>query len=261
MGTPHEDLSEPLAGDALDPYKSPVPKECWWCGEATLSREHKFKASDLRRMSDVEQGGVMWGDGESLRAVRSVRKSAVVRFRANLCARCNNQRSQPFDHAYDKFSDYLWTNQDGLWRRRYLDLADIYGSGWPTQSLELARYIAKHIACRMVHDGFAAPPGTAAFLDGEPVLTNVHMVLFKDRALYGLYRRGLREGCDARGLWLGPANGAVSRSRRRLTMYSSSMAVGGVGVMYRWDEDCTQIDPFYFYRRARLHQRHRLPAV
>jgi hypothetical protein len=46
-------------------------------------------------------------------------------------------------------------------------------------------------------------------------------------------------------------------------MYSSSMTIGAgaVGVMYRWDEDCAEVDPFYVYRRARLHKRHRLPAV
>lgn len=38
-----------LAGDDLDPYRSPQPPGCWWCGDVgNTTREHKFKASDLR---------------------------------------------------------------------------------------------------------------------------------------------------------------------------------------------------------------------
>lgn len=249
-----------LEGDALAQYKPPRPETCWWCGGIGLTREHKFKKSDLRRMWDDDEG-LVWGDSDSLRAVKSTRKSEVVRFRASLCARCNNERSQSFDYAYEAFSDYVWGNQDRLWRRRYLDMAEVYGDDWPERTLDLARYLAKHITCRMVHDGYAAPPTVAAFLDGGRTLSNVHMVLFKDRDLYRWYRRGVRDGYDARGLWIAPARGAVSRSRRRLTMYSSSVTIGAVGVMYRWDEDCVEVDPFYVYQRARLHKRHRLPAA
>lgn len=258
MFPPSKEGSVALQGAALTTYRSPPSECCWWCGGRGLTREHKFKKSDLSRMWDGE--GLVWGDGESLRDVRSPRKSKVVRFRANLCARCNNERSQPFDYAYDAFSNFVWANQDRLWRRRYFDMADVYGDDWSTGTLNLARYLAKHIACRMVHDGFTAPPTIGTFLNGGQSPLNVQMVLFKDRDLYGLYRRGVRDGCDARGLWIAPAQGAVSRARERLTMYSSSLTIGAVGVMYRWDEDCDEVDPFYVYRRARLHKRHRLPA-
>lgn len=86
-------------------------------------------------------------------------------------------------------------------------MAEVYGDDWPERTLDLARYLAKHITCRMVHDGYAAPPTVAAFLDGGQILSNVHMVLFKDRDLYRWYRRRVRDGYDARGLWIAPAQG------------------------------------------------------
>lgn len=248
-----------LRGGELDPYKSAPPTSCWWCGStAPLTQEHKFKKTDLLRMLDED--GLMRGDGDAVHKIRSVAKSPGVRFRHSLCAKCNNERSQPFDYAYDAFSEYLWSNQAPLWRKRHLDLREVYSEDWKLHSLHLARYVAKHMACRMVNDGYEVPPGVVPFLEGAPVLNAVQMVLTKNRDLHRLYRLGGKEAVDLRGLWLGAAFGGVSRSRQRLTVYASSLSVGHVGVFYRWDEDYPATDPFYLYQRARLHLRHRLPA-
>ncbi len=104
----------------LAPYKRRQPGTCWWCGATANSREHKFKRSDLARMRGPK--GLIWGDstGES-RAVRSDRRSSLVKFEANLCSTCNNARSQPFDRAYDEFSDYAWNNSRALATREALD--------------------------------------------------------------------------------------------------------------------------------------------
>jgi hypothetical protein len=178
-----------------------------------------------------------------------------------MCAQCNNHRSQPFDRAYDVFSDFAWQFRWKLPARRYIDMSHLYGAGWAEQTCNLARYFAKHIACRMVHDGFDVPPSIPAFLDGASRMPDMHMALFKDRRLYRLQRRGERGGFDARGLWIAPATGAISNSRQRLTMYFSSITIGSVGVLYRWDEDAVAVDPFYTHQHARLHHRQRLPTT
>jgi hypothetical protein len=44
-------VDDMLAGADLDPYRVPAPTACWWCGSpGPLTREHKFKKSDLGRM-------------------------------------------------------------------------------------------------------------------------------------------------------------------------------------------------------------------
>ncbi|WP_203987191.1 hypothetical protein [Virgisporangium aurantiacum] len=140
-------------------------------------------------------------------------------------------------------------------------MADVYGDDWRVDVLNLARYVAKHIGCRMAHEGYPVPPSIPTFLNGGGRLNDVEMVLFKSRPHYELYRMGMRDGIDSRGLWISPANGAVSRSRQQLSMYSSSLIVNFVGVMYRWEHAKEDVDPFYVYQRGRLHLRHRLPEV
>jgi len=47
----------------------------------------------------------------------------------------------------------------------------------------LARYFSKHIACRMSESGFAVPSSFVAFLNGAGLMSDVQMVLFKDKSL------------------------------------------------------------------------------
>lgn len=204
--------------------------------------------------------GLAWVNDVRIKPIRSAGKSPQVRFEPSLCAPCNNDRSQPFDRAYQIFSDYVW-GRPSLWRARYLDMADVYGPTWQQEVVQLARYVAKHIGCRMAHERFPVPPSLSRFLDGEPLLVDTHMVLFKSRDYYRLYRKGVWGGYDARGLWISPARGAVSRSQQRLTVYSSGLAVNMIGIMYRWEDNCQGVDPFYLYRRARIHQRHKLALI
>jgi hypothetical protein len=249
-----------LEGEDLQPYKVPDSGLCWWCGSTADSREHKFKRTDLTRMWGADDH-LVWLCEQQQVKVRSARKSSIVKFSANLCAPCNNARSQPFDAAYDKFADYIWDHLNDLWPYDFLDMQQIYGSAWQEGVLNLARYFAKQLACRMADGGYAVPTGIVPFLDGQQLLPNVQMVLFKDASLWHLFRRGQREGFAASGLFLSPAEGAISRSRGKLVVYSSSAIIGYIGVMYRWDDNVAETDPFYLYRKARLHRSDHLLRV
>ncbi|MEU6745962.1 hypothetical protein ABZ914_07045 [Spirillospora sp. NPDC046719] len=261
MGADEDEGQLPLEGAALAPYKSPSTGLCWWCGARADTREHKFKRTDLTRMWGDSDHLVWGGVIDRLVKVRSARKSPTVKFEANLCAQCNNARSQLFDYAYDKYAEYVWSNLNDLWGRQFIDMSTIYGSSWSTDVLNLARYFAKHIGCRMANDGYSVPPSIVAFLDGASKITDVHMVLFKDPQRWNLRREGLKNGIDADGLWIAPAMGAVSTSRQRLTMYSSASILAYIGVMHRWDEDARDVDPFYIHKKARLHRRDQLPDL
>lgn len=250
---------EMLSGSGLDPYKVAVLKSCWWCGSpGPLTHEHKFKKSDLLRMWEPGSSPV-WGNNTELRQIRSARKSPEVRFDPGLCGPCNNDRSQPFDRAYQAFSDHVWDRPE-LWRADFLDMAQIYGRNWRAAVRNLGRYFAKHIGSRMAHDGFAVPTSLCAFLDGASHASDVQMVLFKSREHYQIYTEAQLAGVDAKGLWMDPAYGQVSRSRQRLERYSSSMGINFVGVMYRWEARPTGADRFYDHQIARLYWRHELPA-
>jgi len=247
-----------LEGDELSPFKVTDSGRCWWWRGNAYRQEHQFKRTDLARMWGDEDH-LVWICEEQQRKIRSARKSSIVKYPANMCAACNNARSQPFDLAYDKFGDFIWSHLEDLWKLRFLDMKQVYGESWQEDELNLARYFAKQIGCRMVSSGFAVPPGIIRFLDGGRLLPDVHMVLFKDPDLWHMYCRGKKEGFAAAGLFLPPAVGAVSKSKKKLVMFSSSAVIGYIGVMYRWDEYATDVDPFYIYRKARLHRRDHLP--
>ena len=103
-----------LPGDLFAEYTG---KLCCWCLDAPPdSREHRFKRSDL-----VQQFGrgpylgsdetvVSTNDGK-LVPVQGPR-SSELKFRPNLCRRCNGARSQPFDKAWATFTAYVAANEE-----------------------------------------------------------------------------------------------------------------------------------------------------
>src|SRR4051794_9915286 len=103
-------------------YASTSPGLCWWCEtRAADSREHKLKRSDLVRQfgSGPYPELVSQREGK-LRNVQGP-NSALAKFRQTMCAKCNNERSQPFDLAYDKFTAYLHERERHVLASRSVD--------------------------------------------------------------------------------------------------------------------------------------------
>lgn len=156
----------------------PVPEEylydyegvCWWCGDAANSREHKWKKSEIKGMygtAGSESYPLLWvhEDGTS-RAVQGP-DSDALKFEKSLCQSCNNARSQPFDRAYDRWIEYLNANYDKIIESRVVDLRDIEEGAGSEFRLDLAKYFAKHIGCRVADKAGRVPASLIAFLNGE----------------------------------------------------------------------------------------------
>ena len=238
-----------ISGTELGLYKDRFGGNCWWCGSRADSKEHKFKKSDLRRM---------WGDDDyllkgdtntgQLRRVNGP-NSQAVKFDAFLCARCNNQRSQRFDYAWDKFAQRAWDDMPRLWYRRYLDFEAIYGSNWAADTEDLARYIIKHVGCRMWDAGFAPPREFARFLDGTAPLHDTALLLVKDVHWWRAYKRN---GRKYGGLDISQTTGSVSQSTQRLNAFFGGITVGYVGFRYAWRDGEGPAESFYGHSRVRL---------
>lgn len=252
-------MEEFASGDELNALRLPPSGECWWCGGKANTREHKFKLSDLKRMSIGTSEPLVWGDDKMLANVRSIRKSDRVKFSQNLCSNCNNARSQKFDYAYDKFSNYVWSKRGSLWNSRYMDMWKIYGAEWQSESLHLARYIVKHAGCRIADDGFTVPQGFGNFLDGGEFLNNFHVCMFKHPEIYRAQKKLSGRNGNPLGLWIGPMAGRISRQQPALTAFGSTLSVGYIGFAYRWYMHIPETDPFYNYRKARIHRLDRIP--
>jgi hypothetical protein len=153
------------------------PGSCWWCGSRADSSEHKLKRGDLVReygrppytgareltyfSSSMAGGRHLQGPG-----------SALVKFAPSLCAACNNSRSQPFDRAWERLGAYLAQHEDAIFASQRLNLRKIYGDRWRAEALDLARYVAKHLTCRVVQE-----------LDG-PLGINDELIAFLDGGAY-----------------------------------------------------------------------------
>jgi hypothetical protein len=139
---------------------------CWWCGGKADSREHRHKASDLRReFASAEYAGgdvaILRGDQDlTLRSPKADR----AKFGPTLCARCNNQRSQRFDNAYDQFIEWYLGHERKVERTRIIRLDEIY-TDWRGGRSDLLGYFVKHIGCRIADLALEVPTTLKDFLD------------------------------------------------------------------------------------------------
>lgn len=142
---------------------------CWWCGSAPAdSREHKLKRSDLVRQFGAGPYTGLVSAREGKNRIIQGPNSVLAKFQATMCAKCNNQRSQPFDLAYDEFMGYLQENESHVLASRSVDLRAVYGRGWKSGRDGLLQYMAKHVGCRLAENEVEVPASIRHYLDGGP---------------------------------------------------------------------------------------------
>lgn len=90
--------------------------------------------------------------------------SELATFGKVLCNDCNSSKTQPFDVAYETFSE--WVNQQGkaVLTMSELDFTLIYGDVFQNSLLDLTKYFVKHLGCRLASEGFEIPSGLSASL-------------------------------------------------------------------------------------------------
>lgn len=154
-----------------DEYEVLEEGACWWCGSPADSREHKLKRSDLvREYGQPPYTGprtLTYYSGSNKRDFQGP-KSPLVKFEPSLCARCNGARSQPFDRAWDLLTAYLVENEEDILACKTIDLEAVFGEDWNAEGLNVARYLVKHLVCRVVQEvqgPTGIDPTLMAFLD------------------------------------------------------------------------------------------------
>ncbi len=150
-------------------------QNCWICNSEADSREHKIKRSDLIRIhgkdSAFREAQLNYLKHTGDLVVLQGPDSRHVKFDKVICSKCNNELTQPFDAAYDSFIEYIEANQHALLRQRYIDLQDVYGSGWEVSQLSLFRYFAKALGCRIADAGKEVPTDLREMLFTAPFQT------------------------------------------------------------------------------------------
>ena len=200
---------------------------CPWCGGPAGSSEHRHKRTDVVR--EFGRGPYAGSDavvigrgGGSAGPVREIDVqgpgSKQLTWRDNLCARCNNERSQPYDNAQTRFHEFIAANEATILRTRSFSLSEVYGSRWRDERDNLLRYYVKHVVCRVAAAGVLVTPDLTRYLDGGPSPRSLEFTaeIRKDIVAVG-----------ACGLWLGDLWHMADQHTGELTEVTSFTG-------YRW---------------------------
>lgn len=231
-----------MAQAALDPLpEHDYTGTCWWCGAPADSREHRHKASDLRREfahDEYAAGDVEIVGGKGNRTLRSP-KATPAKFGNTLCARCNNERSQPQDEAYDAFIEWYLANEHEVETTGIVRLDEIYPT-WQTGRTHLLGYFIKHVGCRVADTGYEVPDGFREYLD-HGIWPPGLVISFEINGVHVGLNAIIKNHPTAQGtagnLWLGGIGGELKRDSGAAALLHSHWSYHGLQVIWEWSAD------------------------
>jgi hypothetical protein len=224
---------------ALDKFRLPASDLCWWCGDIASTEEHRIKHSTLRRVARNQDGTVQpanvfkkSSDFEGL--LHSIKKGSQVRWRKNLCANCNNVRSQPLDRAYDVFEAFLVAHIDDMTRWAWLNWRSVFGDTWEQGAGDLARYFAKQMGCMLASQLLPVPREVVSFLDGEERCPSTCFMLYINHRGVEGHNMMRSNGDDGLSTFVGLLESQAYQTDGRFSGVSYGYHIGYVWILADW---------------------------
>jgi hypothetical protein len=144
--------------------------DCWICGDKAETGEHKIKASDLRQQyGPVDQKSPLYLHTANDRNVKVPGiKSDKLKYTSLLCARCNNDLTQPHDLAWATLSAYLYAHPPHA--GDVVDLNAVFPGNVAAEMLNVHLYFAKVFGCAVAEGGVRIDlrPLSEAIRRGQP---------------------------------------------------------------------------------------------
>jgi hypothetical protein len=165
--------------------------DCWICGDPATTGEHKTKQSDLRAvLGEPTQARPFFYHDETRvrnRPIGSYRGD-FLKSASRLCARCNNQRTQPHDLAWERMSYWLRARTPPIRAGDFVRADRIYSYSATREMRNVHLYFTKLTGCHLVEAGVKFDQITLAdsILTGKP---NPYIHL-----KFGISRSGLLVG-------------------------------------------------------------------
>jgi len=154
---------------------------CWWCGSAELSREHKYKKTDINLLY-----GSNFFQNDKLGLLRYRKSNELIKihgpdsdyfkFQKSLCQNCNNARSAKMDSAYTKVIEFYLNNEQTIKGSKFIDFKMIFHDSWLEDKRNFYKYCLKHIGCRLVAANLSPSKNIVAFLNDDEPLKDVKIV-------------------------------------------------------------------------------------
>lgn len=132
-----------------------VAMSCWICGDNATTGEHRIKHSDLKQLyPNTTQQSPLYHrrDGSKQETIGGL-KSNRLKFDALLCAKCNNERTQKFDHAWEMLSDYLQKNWDTILKDGQINLLDVFPKDTEKNMVHVQLFFVKIFSCKIEESG------------------------------------------------------------------------------------------------------------
>jgi len=225
-------------------YKHDYTGTCWWCGNDAGTGEHKFKRTDLikyfGRGPYQGKGRIVRGIQGKLRTIQGP-NSDEAKFEKNLCAACNNAKSQPFDRSYDRFIEFLHDHEEEILAERKISFSDIYGADWQLDVVSLYRYFVKHICCRLAEAGIQINPAVITFLNDEGPFQNLRISFEIREDIVAMEKKNKEIGIDNGSFWLGDLMYMKSQSAGSMSEANSFLGFRWLRINYVYDNAITQL--------------------
>jgi len=125
---------------------------CWICNTSGDTGEHLIKASDMKLLfPDISQQYPAYKHTHDKKNIPiGSRKSNQLKSKALICAPCNNQRTQPHDRAWEKLSDYLYSNWSTIKKTGCIDFEAAFSGSFEESSKFLQLYFLKLFGCLLI---------------------------------------------------------------------------------------------------------------
>ena len=156
--------------------------KCWICQDVADSREHMVKKSDLKQtFGPITQSAPVYGHYHHKKNVPiKGADSRKVKFSHSICKRCNNEKTQPHDQAWEALSFYLQNQQPRIQTGMRIPLEEVFGGEVLAKMANVQLYFVKQLGCQAVEfDNDRLPISTfAASILGNYPLPSVFVSFF-----------------------------------------------------------------------------------
>jgi hypothetical protein len=238
----------------LDSLRLPPSELCWWCGDVATTEEHRFKRSTLRRLAqspegDIDPHNIFKKSSDFEGTLHSINKGSQVRWTKNLCANCNNARSQPFDLAYESFDSYVVDHFNEMMQWKRLDWSSMYGKEHKENSRNLARYFAKQMGCMLATQQLPVPQELIDFLNGAKGCPATCFRIFIDPAIGDVHNELRKDGIeDGLSTFVGLLKAMAYETGGQFSGFTYGYRIGYIRVSGEWFEGTNRSS--WFKRRS-----------
>jgi len=132
--------------------KTMTTTQCWICGGLANTREHQVKKSDLRDLlgKPTQQKPVYFHtEKRSNRRIGSFNND-ILKSPTLICQYCNSTRTQPYDFAWQKFSEKVRSSYLSIKKESTVPCNRIFPYDTRREMLNVHLYFIKLFGCRII---------------------------------------------------------------------------------------------------------------